>query len=66
MRGMSLLITLASQRDGKPQTLHVEMSGEEFKAALTAGGSLVRVPSGGGEFVYVNPAQIVMARETSS
>jgi hypothetical protein len=65
MPGMSLLITLASHRDGKPQVLHVEMTGEELKSALTGGGTLVRLPTGENQHVYVNPAHVVMARESS-
>jgi len=43
------------------------MSGEKLEAALTmaGGGTLVRLPTGAGEFVYVNPDHIVMARETT-
>ena len=62
---MSLLLTLASHRDGKPQVVHVEMSGEDLRAALTGGGALVRLPTGENQHVFVNPAHVVMAREST-
>jgi hypothetical protein len=58
------LITFAAG-EGKPLHLHVEMTGEELKQALTGGGTLVRLPTGDDKFVYVNPAHIVTARETT-
>jgi hypothetical protein len=58
-------ITLGSTREGKPQSVNVEMTSEELKSAVIGGGSIVQLPTGEGDYVYVNPAYIVMARETS-
>ena len=46
-------------------TLHVEMSAEDLKAALPGTGGLAQLPTGGGKFIYVNPAHIATAWETS-
>jgi hypothetical protein len=53
-------ITLASG-----ETLHVEMSAEDLKAALPGAGGLAQLPTGGGHFIYVNPVHIVTARDTT-
>ena len=53
-------ITLASGG-----TLHVEMSAEDLKAALAGAGGLAQLPTGGDHFIYVNPAHIVTARDTT-
>ena len=45
------------------EKLDVEMSPEDLGAVLTTG-SLVKLPQGDGQYVYVNPAHVVTARET--
>ena len=46
-------------------TLHVEMSAEDLKAAISGAGGLARLPTAGGHSIYVNPAHIATAWETS-
>jgi hypothetical protein len=63
------LITLSAAQEGKLRHLNVELNADDVNTALTnAGtraGALAKLPTGDGEFVYVNPAHVVMARETS-
>ncbi len=58
------LITLAAAGEGKPLHIHAEMTAEDLRAALVGAGTLVSLPTGDHTFVWVNPAYIVMARET--
>jgi hypothetical protein len=57
------LITFAVLYDGKPRHVTIKMTGEELHAAVTGGGTLVRLPTGDDEYVYLNPAYILMAQE---
>ena len=58
------LITLAAAGEAKPLNIHAEMTADELRAALVGAGTLVPLPTGDDTFVWVNPAYIVMARET--
>jgi hypothetical protein len=66
MLGMpNTLVTLAVTRDGRPITINVGMSGDDFEAAVRTAENVVKFPTGGGAYTYVNPAHIAMARATT-
>lgn len=44
----------------------VEMSAEDVNAALDKLGALARLPTGDGEYIYVNPVHIMLARDTTN
>ena len=59
------LITLGVAQEGKLRYLNVQMSAEDLRTSLIGAGSLVALPTGDGEHIYVNPAYVVLARETT-